>query len=124
MPKPKAADIKNQLQVIDRDLYHLRRAQWIFSKRMLKMGIASWLLGLFMFLLAAFILVSFQVLQQTFSIWIPLILVALATPIIISAVFVHRIVMKISRLERARKNLMEKYEKAMLKRVEQMVSKR
>lgn len=122
MSKTKAADAKQQLQVIDRDLYHLRRAQWIFSKRMIKIGLASWLLGIFMFLLAIFVLVGLQVLQQTFSVWVPLIIIALATPIVISAIFVHRIVMKIQRLERVRKSLMERYEKAMLKRVEKMIN--
>jgi len=122
MPKTKAGEAKQQLQVIDRDLYHLRRTQWIFSKRMLKVGIATWVLGIIMFILGVLVSAGVQILQQTFNIWMPFLIIALVAPIVISALFVHKIVMKINRLERNRKNLMERYEKAMLKKVGKMVS--
>ncbi|MEW6222739.1 MAG: hypothetical protein AB1476_05485 [Candidatus Hadarchaeota archaeon] len=117
----KARDAKRELQIIERDLYHLRRTQWIFAKNMMKMGIASWLVGLLMFLFGVMVFTGFHILFNTHGVWIPLIIIAMAVPVMITAVFVHRIVVKIRRLERARKVLLDKYEKAMLKKVQKMV---
>ncbi|MEW6593182.1 MAG: hypothetical protein AB1305_05915 [Candidatus Hadarchaeota archaeon] len=116
-----AKNAKRELQIIERDLYHLRRAQWIFAKNMMKMGMASWVVGLLMFLFGVVVFTGFQILFNTHGVWIPLIIIAMAVPIMITAVFVHRIVVKIRRLERARKALLDKYEKAMLKKVQKMV---
>lgn len=126
MPKEKAApqkvmDLKRQLQAADRELHRLHELQWVYSKRMLKFGMACWVLGLSMFLLAI-IIMDAKALSTTYNVWIPLLVIALAVPMMITATMIRKFTIKIKYLERLRQGLITKYEGAILKRVEKMVT--
>ncbi len=121
----KAADrAKSQVQIIDRDLYHLREIRRRYSSRMVKMGLASWIIGIVAFTASIYIWVGINIASGLVNIWAPLLIVALAAPIVISAIFIRRLVAKERRLEQMRKNLLDRFEKAMLKKVEKMVTKK
>lgn len=118
----KALEIKRRLQTTDRELRHLNEVQWIYSKRMLKFGIVAWVFGLVMFF-SAVLLMDSRLLSPTYHIWLPLLILALAAPVAITASMVRKFAVEIKRLERIRRSLLAEYERAMLKRVEEMITK-
>lgn len=126
MPKKRAAPqkaltIKRQIQTTDRELRHLNEIQWIYSKRMLKFGMAAWIFGLATFFSAVTIMDA-ELLGPTYHIWLPLLIIALAAPIAITATLIRKFAVKIRRLERIRRSLLAEYEKAIVRRVEEMVT--
>jgi hypothetical protein len=122
VPK-RAAEVKREIQVIDRELYHLRELQRRYSKRMLRGGIMIWICGILAFAAAGVIQVGVDSLLKNWGVWAPLLIIALSAPLVISALFIRRLELKEKRMELIRKNLMEKFEQAMLKRVEKLVRK-
>ncbi len=88
---------------------------------MLKLGMVAWILGLATFFFAI-IVINAQLLTQTFNIWIPLLIIALAAPVIITVIMIRKFVRKIRYLERLRHGLLTEYERAILKRVEKMIT--
>ncbi len=121
-PAPrKALDVKQRIQAADRELRHLNEVQWIFSKRMLKFGMAAWMFGLSTFFLAV-VLMGAQLLAPTYHIWLPLLILGLAAPIVITASLIRKFSLKIRQLERIRRDLLAEYERAILKRVEHIVT--
>ncbi|MDI6642790.1 MAG: hypothetical protein QMD95_01900 [Candidatus Hodarchaeaceae archaeon] len=116
----KALEIKRRIQTTDRELRHLNEIQWVYSKRMLKFGMAAWIFGLSTFF-SAVIVMDAQLLVPTYSIWLPLLILALAAPVAITAALIRKFALKIRYLERIRRDLLAEYEKAILKRVEHMV---
>lgn len=117
----KALEIKRRIQTADRELRHLNEVQWIYSKRMLKFGMAAWIFGLATFF-SAVIVMDAQLLTPTYSIWLPLLIIGLAAPVVITATMIRKFALKIKQLERIRRDLLGEYEKAILKRVEHMVA--
>ena len=115
-----ALKIKQQLQTTDRELRHLNELQWIYSKRMLKFGMAAWIFGLCTFFFAV-VVINIQLLGTTYHIWLPLLIIALAAPVAITATLIRKFAVKIRHLERVRRDLLTEYEKAILKRVERIV---
>lgn len=124
MPKAaleKTAEIKRQLRATDRELVHLHELQWVYSKRMLKFGMLSWIFGLAMFFTSV-LLIDSRLLGLSYNVWIPLLIIALAVPAIITVVMIQKFATKIKYLERLRRDLLGKYEKAILKRVDKMIT--
>ncbi|MEM3402586.1 MAG: hypothetical protein QW179_02865 [Candidatus Hadarchaeales archaeon] len=121
MPKA-AAEIKREIQVIDRELYHLRELHRRYSRRLVKMGMAMWVVGTILFFATALFFIGLDVALRVVNIWSALLIVALAAPITLSAMFVSRLEKKMRKMERIRKGLMEEFEKAMIKRVGKLVS--
>ncbi len=117
----KAVEIKRRIQTADRELRHLNEVQWIYSKRMLKFGMAAWIFGLSTFFFAIIIL-NAQLLSPTYHIWLPLLIIGLAAPVAITASLIRKFAVKIRQLERIRRGLLSEYEKAILKRVEHIVT--
>lgn len=127
MPKkksvPKSLGLKKQLQTTDRELSRLHQIQWLYSKRMLKFGMASWIFGLATFFFAV-ILMDAQLLTATFNVWVPLLIIALAVPVMITVVMIRKFARKIRYLERLRHGLLTEYERALLKKVEKMITEK
>jgi len=126
MPKvspKKAQEVKRQIQIIDRELYHLREIQRRYARRMLRAGTLIWVCGVIIFVVSVLISIGIESLTGTYGVWGPLLIIALSAPIVISAVFLRKLEKKEKHMEQMRKNLMEKFEQAMLKRVERMVKK-
>jgi hypothetical protein len=123
MAPRKSAEIKRQLRIAERELRRLNQTQWVYSKSMLKFGFAAWIFGLSIFFSAVMVMdVALLVAAQ--PVWAPLLVVALAAPVVVTAVLVRKFAVKIKRLERIRRGLLEEYERAVLRRVEEMVTKR
>jgi len=125
MPESKAQRaqaVKREIQVIDRELYHLRELQRRYSRRMLKAAVAIWCAGVAIFFISVMLLLG-SLLTATSTPWPSLLILALAAPIVITSVFVRRLEQRQKELERRRKHLMEKFEEAMVKRVERIVKK-
>ena len=119
----KSADIKRQLQVAERELRHLNETQWSYAKSMLKFGFAAWVFGLSAFFFAI-IIMNAEVFGAVQPVWTSLLVAALAAPVMVTAVLVRKFAVKIRRLERIRRGLLAEYEKAVLRRVGEIVTKR
>ena len=117
----KSTDIKRQLRITERELRHLNEAQWSYSKNMLKFGFAAWVFGLSAFLFAILVM-NLELFGGTQPVWTSLLVVALAAPVMITAVLVRKFVVKIKRLERIRRGLLTEYERAVLRHVEKIVT--
>lgn len=117
----KALDIKRRIQTADRELRHLNEVQWIYSKRMLKFGMGAWIFGLSTFF-SAIIIMDAQLLGPSYQIWLPILIIALAAPVAITASLIRKFAFKIKQVERIRRSLLAEYEKAILKRVEHIVT--
>lgn len=121
-PRVKSAEtIRRELKVTERELRRITELQWVYAKRMLKFGFASWIFGLSCFFLLIVVLDS-NLLAESPVAW-PLLILAAAAPILITAVAAHRFSSKIKRLERIRTLLLVEYEKAILKRVSNLIKK-
>lgn len=118
----KAAKMKRELEVLEGELSHLIEVQWTYTKRMLKFGAASWVFGLSMFFLGV-IISNVAPLSKTPSISISLLVFAAAMPVLITVVMIHKFTSKIRRLEHSRRKLLMEYEKALLKRVGEIITK-
>ena len=122
-------DVKKQLRKTDRELRRMEDSRWSYSKSMLKFGFATWLFGLSVFLLAIVVL-SVEIIAGAPSIGTysslgaPLLIGAPAAPVTITAMFARRFDTKIRRLKRARKHLVAKYQKAVLRYVEEVAASR
>jgi amino acid transporter len=126
MPKKRsqaksATTIKRDLEITERELRRVTEFQWVYAKRMLRFGFFSWVFGLLLFF---FILVirGLEFLGRL-SLAYPLLIIAIAVPIFITAFFVHKFNAKIKRLERVRKLLLTDYEQAILKRTSTLIKK-
>lgn len=111
----KAAKLKRELEVLERELSHLIEIQWAYAKQMLKFGVAAWVFGLSLFF-SAIIISDATLLSKTPAISISLIILAAAAPIFINVMLVRKFTSKIKRLERVRRMMLIEYEKAILKR--------
>lgn len=127
MPKKRtkvksAASIKRDLEITERELRHITEFQWVYAKRMLRFGFFSWVFGLLLFF---FILVirGLEFLGRL-TLAYPLLIIAIAVPIFITAFFVHKFSVQIKRLERVRKLLLTEYEGAILKRASNLIKKK
>lgn len=118
-----AAKIKRELQIANRELHHLTEAQWSYAKHMLKFGLAAWVFGISVFL-CSIVLADAQLLGETQPVWTSLLVLALAAPVVVTAVLVRKFSVKIKRLERIRRGLLTEYEKAVLKRVGRIITSR
>jgi membrane protein implicated in regulation of membrane protease activity len=116
-----AADIRRELRVVERELSNLIRIQWTYAKRMLKFGMAAWIFGLCTFFLAIVIL-NPGLIWEAPLLAAPLLVIAAAAPVLITAVVIRKFSYKIKRLERIRRGLLVQYEKAVLKRIGEMIS--
>ncbi|KUO39079.1 MAG: hypothetical protein AVW05_02330 [Hadesarchaea archaeon DG-33] len=127
MPKKRsqiksATVIKRDLEITERELRHITEFQWIYAKRMLRFGFFSWVFGLLLFF---FILVirGLEFLGRL-SLAYPLLIIAIAVPIFITAFSVRKFNAKLKRLERVRKLLLTDYERAILKRTSTLIKKK
>jgi len=127
MPKKRsqiksATVIKRDLEITERELRHVTEFQWVYAKRMLRFGFFSWVFGLLLFF---FILVirGLEFLGGL-SLAYPLLIIAIAVPVLITAFSVHKFNAKIKRFERIRKLLLMEYERAILKRTNSLIKKK
>jgi len=118
----KAAKLKRELEVLERELNHLIEIQWAYAKRTLKFGAASWVFGLSMFF-SAIVISNPTLLSETPPVSISLLIFAASVPIFITVVLIRKFTGKIKRLERVRRKLLVEYEKALLKRVGEIITK-
>jgi membrane protein implicated in regulation of membrane protease activity len=88
---------------------------------MLKIGLLAWEIGILAFTVAA-ILWAFDLAVHV-PLWLPLLIIALAAPIVISAVCIRRFDRKEKTLERLRSNLLDRFERGMLKEAEKLRKK-
>lgn len=116
-----AATVKRELAVAERELHHITELQWTFAKRMLKFGFASWIFGMSSFF-SILIVYDSKLLGETL-LATPLFIIAAAAPIAITAVLARKFRAKIKRLEHMRKSLLTEYERAILKRVGEIIKK-
>jgi len=117
-----ASAIKRELEITERELRHITEFQWVYAKRMLRFGFASWIFGLFLF----FVILIVRGLEflGRLSLAYPLLITAIAVPIFITAFSVHKFNAKIKRFERIRKSLLTEYETAILKRASSLINKK
>jgi len=114
-----AATIKREFAIIERELRRINDLQWTFAKRMLKFGFASWIFGISCFFS---ILISYDsTLLSASPAATPLLIIAAAVPIVITATVIRKFNAKIKYLERLRKTLLVEYERAILKRVNHII---
>jgi ABC-type multidrug transport system fused ATPase/permease subunit len=118
----KAAKMKRELEALEGELGHLIEVQWTYTKRMLKFGAAAWALGLSIFFLGV-IISDPALLSKTPPISISLLAFAAAVPVLITVAMIYKFTSKIRRLERSRRKLLMEYEKALLKRVGEIITK-
>jgi hypothetical protein len=88
---------------------------------MLKIGLLTWEIGILAFTVAA-ILWALDLAAHA-SVWLPLLIIALVAPIVISAVCIRRFDRKEKTLERLRSNLLDRFEKGMLREAEKLRKK-
>jgi len=114
-----AATIKRELAVIERELRRISDLQWTFAKRMLKFGFASWIFGIACFFS---ILIAYDsTLLGGSPAAYPLLIIAAAAPILITAIVIRKFNAKIKHIEHVRKTLLIEYERAILKRVDKII---
>jgi hypothetical protein len=118
-----AAVIKRELEIAERELKRINEFQWVYAKRMLKFGFASWIFGVSMFF-SFLIVYDSRLLGGTSApvAW-SLLIFAAAVPVMIVAAFIRKFVAEIKRLERIRKALLAEYEKVILTRVGEIIEK-
>jgi len=116
-----AATIKRELAIAERELRHITELQWTYAKRMLKFGFASWIFGISSFF-SLLIIYDSKLLGESL-LATPLLIVAAAAPIAITAVLLRKFSAKIKRIEHMRKSLLTEYERAILKRVGEIIKK-
>ncbi len=115
-----APEVKRKIQAADRQLQHLTDAQWSYSKRMLKFGMAAWVFGMSSFFSTITVL-DLGLLGNTFSMWLPLLITALAAPIATTGFLVRKFSVRMKRLEILRRKLLAEYERAKLASVGKMI---
>jgi len=118
----KAAKLKRELEVLERELSHIIEVQWTYAKRMLKFGAASWIFGLAMFF-SAIIILDATLLSKTPPISILLLIFAAAAPVLITVMMIRKFTSRVRRLEHMRRRQLMEYEKALLKRVGEIITK-
>jgi TRAP-type C4-dicarboxylate transport system permease small subunit len=121
MSKKMGAGVKRRIEIIDRDLHRLRELRRGYCRHMLKIGVFMWEMGVFAFTVAA-ILWAIDLAPHV-TVWLPLLIIALAAPIVISALFIRKLERKERTLEQLRKNLLDKFERGMLKEAEKLRGK-
>jgi O-antigen/teichoic acid export membrane protein len=84
------------------------------------MGMTSWIVGVLVFAAAAFFLVGLENLSRAPNLWLPLMILAPAAPLSMSAMFIRRLYRKEEHLKQLRKSLLGKFEKEVLKKVEKL----
>ncbi len=94
--------------------------QWTYAKRMLKFGFASWIFGISAFF-SSLLLMNAALIPFTPPISISLLIFAAAVPVIITVSLIQKFRIRIKRLERTRTMLLDEYERAILKRVGEIV---
>ncbi|MFQ6130396.1 MAG: hypothetical protein ACE5OT_06340, partial [Candidatus Hadarchaeaceae archaeon] len=125
----KFKDASRKLRTIQRKLHHIEKKKWLFTKNMLKFGFASWVFGLSVFFLAI-VVVGVELFGETPPIWtysltgIPLLVGAPAAPVTMTAVSVRKYDTKIKRLRHIRRGLAIKYQRGVLRYVEQVTASR
>ena len=116
-----AATIKRELAIAERELRHITELQWTYAKHMLKFGFAAWIFGISSFF-SLLIIYDSKLLGETPAVT-PLLIIAAAAPIAITAALARKFRAKIKRLEHMRKGLLTEYERAILKRVGEIIKK-
>jgi len=116
----RSLDVKRKIQTTDMELHRLNEVQWSYSKRMLKFDMASWVFGMSSFV-STITITNLRLLGTTLATWAPLLIVALAVPIALTALLARKFAVKIKQLEAIRRKLLAEYEKAMLTRVGEMI---
>ncbi len=112
--------MKRKIQAADRELQHLTETQWSYSRQLLKFGMASWIFGVSSFFSTITVL-DLGLLGNTFSMWLPLLITALAAPVATTGVLVRKFSIRMKRLEVLRRKLLAEYEKAKLASVGEMI---
>ena len=112
----KSKEIKRQLQIIERELRHLKETQRLYVEKMLKFGLTAWVFGLSVFFLAI-VIVNVKLFGAP-PVWISLLVAVPAAPLTITAVFVRKFVVKIKHQKRIRRGLFAEYKKTALRPVE------
>ena len=110
-------DVKQQLQITERELHRLKKDQLSYVKNMLKFGLAAWIFGLSAFFLAV-VMMDVKLFGGAPLLWTPLLVGVPAAPVAITAVSVRKFAVKIKRLDHTRHDLLVKVRKAVLRHME------
>ncbi len=95
--------VKRELHLIDRELTDLTRLRWKYSKRMLKFGIAAWLVGVGAFVVALVIYGGIDLIMNAPLLSIVLVIAAVAAPMVITVVMIRKFSKSMAHLEQIRK---------------------
>jgi hypothetical protein len=117
-----ADDAKRRIEIIDRNLYHLQEFRRGYRKRVIKVGLLVWAIGVLAFTVAAFARGS-EFTLSVINVWLPLLIIALAAPVLVSASFIHKLDRREKTLRDRRKLLLSKFEREMLKEVKKFHKK-
>ncbi len=115
-------EIRRKLEVLEDELEDLSEAEWDYAKRLLKYGLAAWVLGLSIFI---FSLISFQgpeIMWGAPPLTFSLLIIAGAAPVIFISYFIQRDRKDVTNLSKIRSELLNNYETMLLKKMDEDAS--
>lgn len=118
--KKSAGELKREIGIIERELGHLTELQWMYSKRLMKFGFATWVFGIATFS-SSLILINPGLIMVTPPIAVSLLILAAVAPVVITVLLIQKFRTKIRHLEHVRRRLLTEYEMTLLKRVRGMI---
>ncbi len=110
--------IKRKFEVVEKELKNTSNLEWDYSKKLLKVGMATWIFGISAYVAAVMIFKGPLFILEAPPISKALLIAAGAAPVLVTVLFVQNYRRKINRLERIRKQLLANYEEELLKKVE------
>lgn len=110
--------VKRKINVIEKELKNTSDLEWVYSKQLLKVGMATWIFGICTFVAAVILYKGPHFILNAPPISKALLIAAGAAPIIITVIFIQSYRRKVNRLKRIRKQLLSIHEKGLLKKVE------
>lgn len=110
--------VKRKINVIENELKNTSDLEWVYSKQLLKVGMATWIFGICTFVAAVILYRGPQFILNAPPISKALLIAAGVAPIIITVIFIQNYRRKVDRLKRIRKQLLSVHERGLLKKVE------
>lgn len=110
--------VKRKINVIENELKNTSDLEWVYSKQLLKVGMATWIFGICTFVAAVILYRGPQFILNAPPISKALLIAAGVAPIIITVLFIQNYRRKVDRLKRIRKQLLSVHERGLLKKVE------
>lgn len=114
MPKrsKRVSNIQRQLEITQRELRHLSDFEWSYTKRLWRFSFASWIFGISCFFFTV-ILYDPSLISEV-PLAYPILILAIAAPLVIVLLLIGRLDRKVRNLERNRRILLARYEKALI----------